>query len=118
MMGVRMVSQNDKKAWNRRWVYFGLFPFVPSCILAITLGRIGFLFAPLYGFCPLDVYQLHSSPAPLQLLAWGLVSSAICVALAAYALFKPPIGVVFGLIMWSSTLALLLRGWEAIKGIQ
>lgn len=113
-----MIAQSDKRAWNRGWVYFGLFPFAPSCILAMALGRVGLILAPLYGFCPLDIYRLHLSPVPLQMLIWGWVSSAVCVGLAVYALFKPPVGVVFGLIMWSSTLALLLRGWEAIKGIQ
>ncbi len=113
-----MTPQSDKRAWNRGWVYLGLLPFVPSCVVAITLGRMALLFAPLYGFCPLDVYHLHTSPVPAHLLIWGLVSSAVCVGFGVYAFFKPPIGVVFGLIMWASTFALLLRGWEAIKGIQ
>jgi hypothetical protein len=108
----------NRESTNRSWLYFGLAPFGPSLLIGLAVGHPGFLLAPLYGFCPLDVVRVHSSPSPQQLFAWGLVSAVLCVGFALYAYFRRPLGVVFAVLLWSSTIVLLFRIWGAMKHIQ
>jgi hypothetical protein len=71
--------------WNRIWIFVGLLPFIPSILLAMFSHSLFTAIAPIYGFCPLDVLHVQSSPPSQQILIWGIVSGTIFIAFAIYA---------------------------------
>jgi hypothetical protein len=104
-------------AWNRFFLFVGLLPFIPSFLLAVFVGKPLTFLAPLYGFCSLDYLQVHSSPPPAQILLWGCVTGIISIAFAIYAFFVKPFGILFAFTMWTSTIELLFKLNEALKGL-
>lgn len=110
-------SCDKEMAWSRFWIFIGLFPFLPSFALAMAIGKPKLFLAPLYGFCPMDVFHVHSSPPTEQILLWGCASAIICVAFAIYAFFVKPFGIFFAMGMWASSIGLLFRIGELLKAI-
>src|SRR5271170_7510486 len=105
-------GSNKEMFWNRLWLFVGLLPFIPSFILAARFRAPQTFFIPLYGFCPLDVLHVHSSPPPHQILIWGIVAVIISVVFAIYAFFVRPFGILFALVMWASTMGMLFKFGE------
>jgi hypothetical protein len=110
-------SLNKGMAWNRFWLFIGLLPFLPSLFLAMTFGKPKILLTPLYGFCPLDIFQDHSTSTPQQILTWGCVTGAISIAFAIYSFFVKPLGFLFALTIWASTVELIFRLIEFLNSI-
>jgi hypothetical protein len=104
-------------ALNRSWVFSGSIPFILSFLLAVVVRNPLLFLAPLYGFCPLDIFHDQSVPSTGQLLLWGYGSIAGCLAFGVYAYFVRPFGMFFALTIWASTLMLLFRMFEAFKDI-
>jgi hypothetical protein len=66
-------------------------------------------FAPLDGFCPLDIFRFHQSPSPHDLLWWRYASSAAYVALAIAGIFKRPFAIATLVVTLMSPTLLVVR---------
>jgi len=109
--------EQKEVAINRILLICGLLPFIFSLVIGSVVGHPGFVVAPLFGFCPLDICRVASSPSLQQLSIWVWSSAAICVVFAIFAFFKPPLGGAFALVMWLSTIVLFWRVGAAMEHI-
>ena len=111
---------------NRLWFFVGVIPFLPGLLLlplAVFAPRTLFghfatlLAAPLYGFCPLDIFHTHTVPASGQLLVWGGLSGIAYLAVAGVGFCKWPFGIVFAALTWLSAIVLAFRLLGAFEHI-
>jgi hypothetical protein len=96
---------------NVSLLILALFPLFFSCLVRRA-------FAPLDGFCPLDIFHVHQSPSAQQLLWWRYGSTAAYIALAALAVFQRPLAVTLLVLTSLSPVLLFLRFVEMLGHIE
>lgn len=96
---------------NMSFLALSIFPVLFSCFLSRA-------FAPLDGFCPLDIVRATHSPSDHDLLVWKWVSSVIFVVLALAGIFQRPIAILLLVLTCLSPLLLALRFYGALSFIR
>ena len=96
---------------NCGFLVLSIFPVLFSSLLLRT-------FAPIDGFCPLDIFHGSSSPSEHELLGWRWGSSIVFVAVAIVGIFKRPFAVAVLAVTYISPLLLVLRFFYALSYIR
>ena len=100
----------EKILRNLSFIVLSIFPVLISCLLRRA-------FAPIDGFCPLDIFHASHSPSEHDLLVWRWVSSVAFVVLVAAGLFQWTFAILLLALTCLSPLLLLVRFYSALSHI-
>ncbi len=100
----------EKILRNLSFIVLSIFPVIISCLLRRA-------FAPIDGFCPLDIFHATQSPSEHALLLWRWVSSVGFVALVAAGVFQRAFAILLLALTCLSPLLLAVRFYGALSHI-
>jgi hypothetical protein len=104
----RNAAQRKNMLANRAFVLLALIPLGLSCLLCRA-------FAPIDGFCPLDIFHVSVTPLHESLSLWRYLSATAVGVLLMVAVFKKPFGLAFLVVEGVAFLVLLIRLGEAMR---
>ena len=81
-------------------------------VVVISIGWRAF--APLEGFCPLDIFHVKDLPSAHSLLVWRWASSILFIALVAGGLLKRPLAIAVLVLAYLSPALILFRFLTAL----
>jgi hypothetical protein len=95
---------------NSGLLVLSILPVLISCLLRRA-------FAPIDGFCPLDIFHASHSPSEHDLLVWRWISLVVFIALLVAGLFQRTFAVLLLALACLSPLLLALRFYSALSHI-